>query len=1028
MPPLDHASFAPPWRDPPGFPASGGSGNAVPRIIHAALPGRVRLHLAVLRRAAGLKATLESALASLPTIRQVHASTDTGNLLVLFDPGVPVGRIVAAVAALARGEPVGVGAGLASARDRRNADWHLRPVDEVARDLGSSAAVGLPTSEARRRLGDYGSNRLPSPAPRAGMAIFLDQFRTLPVGLLALAGAFSLLTGALLECAAIAGVVALNGALGFAVESRSERTIRGLEMPGQDAARVIRDGIAIEIAPEALVPGDLLVLGRGDMVPADARLVSARDLTVGEAMLTGESRPVAKTVAMPEGMGLESGTPQGRAPEGGALPLGERTNMVYRGTAVSGGSALALVVATGARTEIGRIQRLALLAATPETPMQRHLDAMGRQLLWLSAAVCGLVFGVGVLRGFGLAQMLRSSAALAVAAIPEGLPTVATTALSIGIEDMRRQDVLVRRVDAVETLASVGVICFDKTGTLTMNSMSVASLSRGGRRCAVGPGGEARDGDGMPVDLAADPCLARLLRIGALCSETDLDEAAGNGPELNGSATENALVRLALQAGVDPAAVRAAHPRLSMRLRTETDRFMATTHRAPDGRVLVAVKGSPEAVLECCDRILDGEAPRPMTAADRAAIGRANAAMAEAALRVLGFAYAERADDDARHDAVPDALVWVGLAGLEDPVRPGMPRLIDTLHGAGLRTVMMTGDQVATARAVARRLRLAGHGGIEVLDAAHLDRLPPERLVEAARRAHVFARVSPAQKLRIVRALQRAGNMVAMAGDGINDSPALKAADVGIAMGHGGTTAAREVADIVLQTDDLMALALAVERGRGTRVNVRKAVRYLLGTNLSEIAVMLVLTACGVGDPLTALQLLWINLISDILPGLGLAFEIPAPELMRRPPPGAETAMLRGEDMRAMAAEGSLLAAGALAACFWGVLRHGAGPRARTMTFGSLVLAQLLHALTCRRERGAAGGALPANPKLRGALAVSFAAQAAALLTPGVRRALGVVPIGPIDTAVMLGAGTLPYLLHAAQHAGRSADATRAAP
>ncbi len=986
--------------------------------IHACVPGRVRWHVRGLRGDRALKAVLEGGVIDLPGVHAASASTETGNLLTLFDPAVPTERIRKRIAALVRGDavpPPGV-AGVP--------DWHARHADAVVAALGASETEGLTAAAARERLAEHGANALPPPPSRSGLGIFLGQFQTLPAGLLVAAGAFSFLTGGMVEAAAILAVVGFNGVLGTAVESRSERTIRSLGTGETEPAHVVRDGVAAAVAPHTVVPGDLIELLPGTVVPADARVLTARDLRVGEAMLTGESLPVAKRAE----------------PVGRATPLADRASMVFRGTAVTGGSGTAVVVATGAQTEMGRIQRLAGDAGRPQTPMQRQLDQLGRQLVWASLAACAAVMGVGTLRGIALLQVLRSGISLAVAAIPEGLPMVATTTLALGIEDMRKRGVLVRRLDAVESLASVGVVCFDKTGTLTLNQMRVAEVASGGQRFHAGPDGALLDAGGGPVRLGADVSgadlgagdpLAALLRVGVLCSDAGLGERDGRIAP-TGSATEGALVRLAVEAGLDVAALRERHPRLAVRHRTEGYRFMATVHRAAsDGDdALVAVKGSPDEVLDLCAWELWRGARRPLTAQRRAAILRANGAMAADALRVLGFACGETPEPVVPNgdDAVPVAgLTWIGLAGMADPVRPGMAALMRTLQGAGLRTVMMTGDQVATARAVAGQLGLAGADAVEVFDAialgAGIERLSEGALAAAARRAHVFARVSPAQKLLIVRALQAAGERVAMTGDGINDSPALKAADVGLAMGGTASSeAAREVADVVLQTDDLETLAVAVERGRTTDVNVRKSIRYMLATNLSEVVVVLGATLAGFGEPLTAMQLLWINLVGDILPGLGLAFEPPEPGVMRRSPNAADGAIIERRELGRLGIQGGTIAAGSLAALGLGALRHGAGPEARTMAFGSLVTAQLLHALTARSdERGP--GALPPNRPLTGLLLASVGLQAVGLLVPGVRGVLGVVPLGPLDLAVTAAAGVLPYAANEALKAARAGDA-----
>ena len=964
--------------------------------VHTAVAGRARLRVTGLHRSPVLGNTLERGLRMLPGVRAATANLLTGNLLVHFDPALPLGPIVERTTALVRGDvlpPRPEEMSVGEAPGDQATGWHARDTADIAAALGTSATAGLSAEAAQARLTEFGANTLPNPPVRSAFDILLGQFRSLPVGLLTGAALVSVITGGALEAVAILGVVALNGAIGAKVESQSERTIQSLSDTGARAAVVLRAGTEAEVPVETVVPGDLLVLRRGTVVPADARVVAAQDLTVSEALLTGESLPVRKTADPLPRQGL---------------PLGERANMVHRGTVVTGGGGRAIATATGTRTEMGRIQYLAGGAAPPQTPMQRQLEDVGQRVVWLALGVSAAVFGTGLLRGFGALQMVRSAVSLAVAAVPEGLPTVATTTLALGVEEMRRRDVLVRRLDAVETLASVSVVCFDKTGTLTLNRMSCAAVALGAEESML-----QVCGDIAPMEARRSDELRRLLEIGVLCSETQIEQRPdGRPPSLNGSATENALVQMALDLDLDPAALRYRHQRIALRQRTETYRFMASTHRQPGRDTgLVAVKGSPEDVLALCTWRLRGGERHPLTEEDRAAIRRTNAAMANRALRVLGFAF--RDDATGNGEAPAEGLTWVGLAGMADPVRPGIAGLMRVLHRAGIHAVMMTGDQVPTARAVARELDLAQAGEPEVLDLAEFERLSPGEIAAAVRRAHVLARVSPAQKLQVIQALQGAGLVVAMIGDGINDSPALKAADVGIAMGRDGTDAAREVADVVLQADDLAALAVAIERGRATYGNVRRSIRYLLGTNLSEIGVVLAATAAGIAEPLSVPQLLWINLITDILPGLGLALEPPRPGLMHQPPQPVEEAVLRSRDLTAIAGEGAVLASGALLACGWGALRHGSGPEARTMTFGSLVTAQLLHALSCRP--GAAGGARPpANPALSATLGVTALAQGAALLVPSLRRLLSIAPLGPLDIAVTLGTGVLPYLVNGA--------------
>jgi P-type Ca2+ transporter type 2C len=971
--------------------------------MHTAVPGRARLRVAGLRGAPFLGKFLEGGLGALEGVWSVSASPLTGNVLVQYDSGASLDQIIGRIDALLRGE-------IGSQDDGRSPDWHSANPAELARDLGSSITRGLSGAAAAERLASVGQNMLPPLQQRSELSILLGQFQSLPVALLATAAVISFATGGLLEATAILAVVALNAAIGFSTESRAEQTIRSLGIPGPLMAKVVRDGVANEVPAETLVPGDLIVLQQGMVVPADARVVSTRALTVSEAALTGESLPVVKSVE-----------PFGELGEG----LAGRTNMVYRGTIVTGGSGNALAVVTGARTEVGRIQRLVGETLSPETPIQQQLRQVGGQLVWATLGASAAIFGIGWLRGLALLQLARSSLSVAVAAVPEGLPMVATTTLVFGIENMRRRGILVRRLDALETLAAVNVICFDKTGTLTHDSMSVEAIAVGGRICRP-KHGVFLDRDGVAVRQQEDARLQNLLSVAGLCSETDIEERDGRNV-LSGSATENALIQAALDSGIDVLRLRRDFARRSIQYRTEAYRFMATTHAAGSG-ILIAVKGSPREVLHRCARecLRDGGQCR-LTATRRAEIESLNAELAGQALRVLGVAYAEIPDGGANAlgtDIAIEDLTWVGLVGLADPVRPGVRELMESLHRAGIQTIMLTGDQSATARAIGEKIGLSPSGKMEILEPADLERLTTAELGVAARRAHAFARISPGQKLRIVRALQESDAVVAMMGDGINDSPALRAANVGIAVGRNGAATAREIADVFLATDDLKTLLVAIQRGRGTYSNIRKAIHYILSTNTSEIMVMLAGTAAGLEQALSPMQLLWINLISDVLPAIGLAMEAPDPNLMEKAPPH-DQAIVSPDQFSRLGMEAGILAAGASAAGLYTATRHGFGSaQSRTVTFGSLVSSQLLHAISCRSAQGTFElEPRSTNSALLGIVAGSLALQSAALLVPGIRNLLGITPIGALDAVAMIAGGVLPFFVNEARkpEGGRTA-------
>ncbi|MCW5771430.1 MAG: cation-transporting P-type ATPase, partial [Rhodospirillaceae bacterium] len=617
---------------------------------------------------------------------------------------------------------------------------------------------------------------------------------------------------------------------------------------------------------------------------------------------------------------------------------------------------------------------------------------------------CAAVFGIGLLRGQPLLHMVKSAISLAVAAVPEGLPAVATTTLAVGIQNMRRRNVFVRRLDAVETLGAVQIVCLDKTGTLTANRMSVTELHCAGQPLAVH--GAALDAGGGRPSVAATDTARRLLEITALCSEVSVS-AGPSGPLLQGSSTEMALVQAALEQGIDVAALRRQFPVSVVAPRAETRKRMTTLHPTPAGPLL-AVKGDPVEVLACCTHARGaGGRALPLDTESRDALLRANERMAGAGLRVLGVA--EGRGRDPRRES---GLVWLGLAGMADPVRPGAEPAIRKFHGAGIKTVMITGDQSATAYAVARQLDLGAGRDMRILEAGQLRGMAPQVLAAVAPQAQVFSRVSPANKLQIVKALQTGGTVVAMTGDGINDGPALKAAQVGIAMGESGTDVAREVADIVLASNDLDGIIEAIRLGRATYTNIRKVLRFLVGTNASETFAMLGAAVAGLPEPLTPMQLLWLNLVSDVLPGLALGLDPPERDVLSEQPHDPRAPILGLGDFRQLMREGGVMGLAGLGA----FAALGAGPAARTVAFHGLTLSQLVQALACHSERR---GLLdewrePPSPLLIGALGACAALQASAQIVPPLRRILGLVPLTPGSMGAIAVTALAPVLVNEA--------------
>lgn len=992
--------------------------------IHTAVAGRTRFKVEGLYRSKSLEKLLESRLARLQDISLASANALTGNVLVCYNSGNNPQTIAVLIEGIVSdclnspqpvpSLPVPAKAGAAAIGPEDQATvidrfkglfaypleqpahpWHRLKAEAVLAEWQTSREKGLSLKAVQRNRQKYGANLLPEAEPRSGWEIFLDQFKSLPVALLGVAAGLSVFTGGLADAVLISGVVVINAFIGYKTESESEKTIRSLQTLVRPAALVLREGRLSEIPSEEVTPGDLLVLRPGTYVAADARLVEANHLSVDESALTGESMPVIKDT---------------RPLKRDHIPLGDRINLVFMGTLVTGGEGVAVVVATGIYTEIGLIQSLIGEATSPETPLERQLGQLGNQLVLICCGVCGVVFVMGFMWGFGWLELLRTSICLAAAAVPEGLPTTATTTLALGIRDMRKHHVLIRHLSAVETLGSVQTVCLDKTGTITRNQMTVLRIFTGMRTIKVADGRFL--GPAGPIPPFASEELEQLLKVSVLCNEIEIYQEGGDYV-LRGTPTEGALVHLAILVGLDVTDLRRRYPLLKVNHRSENRLFMGTLHEDPPAGRLFAIKGNPLEVMALCSWHLQDGRKLPLTDEDRQHLEAENEEMAGDALRVLGLAYALGPDESVVEN---DNLIWLGMVGMADPIRPGVGEAIRAFHRAGIETVMITGDQSPTAYAIAQELNLSQGGPLEILDATHLAEIEPEVLRALVKRAQVFARVSPSHKLGIVQALQGAGKVVAMTGDGINDGPALKAADVGIAMGRTGTDIAREVADVVLEQDNLDTLIIAIRDGRTIYINIRKSVHFFLATNLSEIMLTFVAMAVGLGSPLTAAQLLWINLISDIFPGLALAMEEPEPDILERPPRDPARPLFTGGDYKRMAFESGAITTGALGAYGYGLMRYGLGAQTSTLAFHSLTTGQLLHAISCRSDTHGifSPGKLPPNRYLTMALGGSLAVQFLTVAVPGLRSLLGLAPVGLLDGLVISGSALLPLVINEA--------------
>jgi Ca2+-transporting ATPase len=832
---------------------------------------------------------------------------------------------------------------------------------------------------------------------RSAWGILLDQFTNLIVGLLAAASVAAFLLVDWLEGTAIAAVIVINALLGFVTELKAVRSMEALYRLGQVTARVRRAGAVEEIAAAGLVPGDIVLVEGGDVVTADLRLVEASKLQANEAALTGESAPVGKSA---------DPVPQ-------ETVLAERRSMLFKGTAVTRGSGEGVVVATGLDTELGRITSLVEETESGETPLERRLEKLARRLVLVTLGLAVVVGVLGVLGGRDMVVMLETAIALAVATVPEGLPVVATIALARGMWRMARQNALINRLSAVETLGATGVICTDKTGTLTENRMTVARLKLPGAEFELRlEGGQAWfELQGQRVELETQPELREALETGLLCNNAEPDASGdADGERATGDPMEIALLIAAVRAGISREALLTEQPEEREEAFDPESRLMATFHRRGQ-RLRVAVKGAPEAVVAACAQVRDGRGSADLGTEGRRAWLEDSDSMARDGLRVLALA---TRDADGVDEDPYAGLVLLGLVGLVDPPREDVRDAIAQCRAAGIETVMVTGDQAATAGYVAQAVGLAGDEpevlpGSAIRPVGELDEDERRRLL----RARVFARVEPAQKLNLIALHQQAGNVVAMTGDGVNDAPALKKADIGIAMGRRGTQVAREAAAMVLKDDAFGTIVVAVEQGRIIFDNIRKFVLYLLSCNVSELLVVALATAASAPLPILPLQILFLNLVTDVFPALALGVGPGDPDVMRhRPRPAAESILTR-DHWVAVSAYGLLITAAVLGAFGAALLWLEAGDEtAVTVSFLTLALAQLWHVFNMRDSHAPLlGSDVVRNPWVWCALLLCLALVGAGVFVPALAGLLGVVPLEPRAWLLVAGCSLLPLLV-----------------
>ncbi len=873
--------------------------------------------------------------------------------------------------------------------------WHATPVEEALARL-DARREGLSRDEAARRLERFGPNRLPE-APRPSvLRRFLLQFRNELIYALIAAGTLAAALGELVDAAVIFAVVVLNAVIGFVQEGRAESALKAIGAMLDPTALVIREGRRAALPVDQVVPGDMVTLEPGERVPADLRLLHARSLRVDEAALTGELVPVDKSAS----------------PVAAGAALGDRTSMAYSGTLVAAGQGVGVVAATGSDTELGRIGAMISGVAPLETPLLRQMGRFARTVTTAVLAVSGLVFAYAVfVQGYTLTDAFMSVVALAVAAIPEGLPAVMTITLAVGVQRMATRNAIIRRLPAVETLGSVSVICSDKTGTLTRNEMTVRAVAtEAGLVEAEGEGYRPEGAllrDGRPIDPVEDAVLEELALAAALCNDAHLTEL-DTVWSVVGDPMEGALAAFAAKVGRPTEAVRAGHPRLDVIPFDARHRYMATLNGRKDGAPVVYVKGAPERILAMCRAAAAPEGERPLDG--KAWLERMEALAADGQ-RVIALARRE-AEPGAltiSPESVERGLVLLGLAGLIDPPREDAVAAVAECRAAGIGVKMITGDHAATARAIAARLRLAEDP--KAVTGSELDALDDAGFLARARQATVFARTTPEHKLRLVEALQADGSIIAMTGDGVNDAPALKRADIGVAMGRKGTEAAKEASGMVLADDNFASIVAAVREGRTVHDNLTKVIAWTLPTSGGEAFTVVLAILFGLALPVTPVQILWVNMITAVALGLTLAFEPTEPGTMRRPPRPAGETLLSGRLIWQILFVSALMVAGTFGSYAWALAAGEPVEAARTLALNTLVAMEIAYLFSVRYVRGPSltwQGAMGTPAVLLG-VATVVVAQVALTFAPPLQAAFGTRPLGMQHglAVVAIGAGLL---------------------
>ncbi len=895
--------------------------------------------------------------------------------------------------------------------------WHQLDTQQLLQQQQTDPLHGLSTEEVQRRQQKVGLNELAEGKKVSPITLLLNQFKDFMVLVLVAATLISGLLGEYLDAITIIAIIILNGILGFAQEFRAERSLRALKELSAPTSKVNRNGQWTEVAARDLVPGDIIAVESGDRIPADVRFIDATQLYVEESALTGESVPVGKHANVIADADVN---------------LGDQRNLGFMGTMVTRGKGTAVVVRTGMQTEMGKIADLIQSTDTMETPLQHRLEQLGKILIAVALGLTIMVVVAGILHGQPMYGMFLAGVSLAVAAIPEGLPAIVTIALALGVQRMIKRKAIVRKLPSVETLGCASVICSDKTGTLTQNKMTVTHLWNGGRLLEVTGEGYAPNGhilsEGKPVDIRNDQTLRRLLQISVLCNNAVLQETYPEQQNrkkqrqdvqpmwaINGDPTEGALVVLGAKAGYTHKSLQETYRKVAELPFDSERKRMSVLVEHQGGRLLLS-KGAPDVLLEKCAYILWEGKVTPLTGTLRKKVEAANEAMAKNALRVLALAYRDMKSSEQRDldERFEEGLIFVGLTGMIDPPRKEVKQAISKCKRAGIKTVMITGDHQITAEAIARELGMLPDKGL-IVNGKQLQAMTDEQLDAKVDHIYVFARVSPEHKLRIVKSLQRKGHVVAMTGDGVNDAPAIKAADIGIAMGITGTDVSKEASALILSDDNFATIVAAVEEGRGIYENIRKFIRYMLASNVGEILTMFIAMMLGMPLPLVPIQILWVNLVTDGLPAMALGVDQAEGDLMQQQPrPAKENIFARRLGWKIIS-RGVLIGICTLAA-FWLVLRDMPGDaqnliKAQTVAFATLVMAQLIHVFDCRSSRSIFHRNILENKYLVFAVLSSILLLVGVLYIEALQPIFKTVPLGLREWCLVLVFAGIPTFL-----------------